>query len=87
MIYNLKTSIDKPDGKDLRFVPTILEPGFPIKPVQRKKPARQGMDKRHMYGNWAVLSSHSIMTWTIRQGKEPTEFTKDSSVLEEFHSN
>jgi hypothetical protein len=32
MVYNQKTSTDKPDSKDLRFVPTTLEPGLPIKP-------------------------------------------------------
>jgi hypothetical protein len=31
MVYNLKTSTNKPEGKDLRFVPTILEPGLLIK--------------------------------------------------------
>jgi hypothetical protein len=33
-IYNLITSKDKPDDKDFRFIPTVLEAG---KPLQRKR--------------------------------------------------
>jgi hypothetical protein len=40
MIFNLKTSINKPEGKDLQFVPTILEPGFPIKPGTKEKTSK-----------------------------------------------
>jgi hypothetical protein len=44
MVYNLKTSTDKPDGKDLWFVPTTLEPGLPIKPgkIDKTNHARNG---------------------------------------------
>jgi hypothetical protein len=40
MVYNLLTFIDKPDGKDLWFVPTILEPGLPIKPGTKVKTSK-----------------------------------------------
>jgi hypothetical protein len=40
MIFNLKTSINKPDGKDLWFVRTVLEPGFPIKPGTKEKTSK-----------------------------------------------
>jgi hypothetical protein len=40
MVYNLPTSTDKPDGNDLRFVPTILEPGLPIKSGMKVKTSK-----------------------------------------------